>query len=153
MNTRFKMGKVQPGAYKAMNALEQFINNSSITPLQREMINIRASQINGCAYCVNIHTRDARKLGETEYRIYLMSVWREAPNVFTEEEQLILAMTEEITLIHQQGLSDMLYEKAVALWGEERTAQMIMAIITINAWNRIGVGLNMHPEIHNLQWD
>jgi AhpD family alkylhydroperoxidase len=147
------MGKVQPGAYKAMNALEQFISNSSITPLQREMINIRASQINGCAYCVNIHTRDARKLGETEYRIYLMSVWREAPNVFTEEEQLILAMTEEITLIHQQGLSDMLYEKAVALWGEERTAQMIMAIITINAWNRIGVGLNMHPEIYNLQWD
>jgi AhpD family alkylhydroperoxidase len=147
MNTRFKMVKVQPGAYKAMNALAQFINNSSITPLQREMINIRASQINGCAYCVNIHTRDARKLGETEQRIYLMSVWREAPNVFTEEEQLILAMTEEITLIHQQGLSDLVYEKAIALWGEEQTAQIIMAIITINGWNRIGVGLNMHPEI------
>lgn len=141
------MVKVQPGAYKAMNALAQFINNSSITPFQREMINIRASQINGCAYCVNIHTRDARKLGETEQRIYLMSVWREAPNVFTEEEQLILEMTEEITLIHQQGLSDLVYEKAIALWGEEQTAQIIMAIITINAWNRIGVGLNMHPEI------
>ena len=147
MNTRFKMAKVQPGAYKAMNALEQYINNSSITPLQRELINIRASQINGCAYCVNIHTMDARKLGETEQRIYLVSVWREAPNVFSKEEQLLLQMTEEITLIHQHGLSDTLYEKAIALWGEERTAQSIMAIITINAWNRIGVGLKMHPEL------
>jgi AhpD family alkylhydroperoxidase len=147
MSSRFKMGKVQPGAYKAMNALEQFISSSSVTPLQREMINIRASQINGCAYCVNIHTRDARKHGETEQRIYLISVWREAPNVFSEEEQLLLQMTEEITLIHQQGLSDALYEKAIAIWGEERTAQVIMAIITINAWNRIGVGLKMHPEL------
>jgi AhpD family alkylhydroperoxidase len=147
MNTRFKMVKVQPNAYKAMYALDQFIKASFITPLQREMINIRASQINGCAYCVNIHTRDARKLNETEQRIYLMSVWREASNVFSEEEQLLLQMTEEITLIHQQGLSDSLYEKAIALWGEERTAQVIMAIITINAWNRIGVGLKMHPDL------
>lgn len=147
MNTRFKMGKVQPGAYKAMNALDQFVKASTIPTLQREMIKIRASQINGCAYCVNIHTRDARKLGETEQRIYLMSVWREAPNVFTEEELLLLEMTEEITLIHQHGLSEPLYEKAIALWGEERTAQVIMAIGTINAWNRIGVSLNMHPEL------
>jgi AhpD family alkylhydroperoxidase len=147
MNTRFKMVKVKPGAYKAMNALEQFINNSSLSSFQREMINIRASQINGCAYCVNTHSRDARKLGETEQRIYLISVWREATNLFTEEEQLLLEMTEEITLIHQHGLSDALYEKAVALWGEERTAEVIMAIITINAWNRIGVGLKMHPDL------
>jgi AhpD family alkylhydroperoxidase len=147
MGARFKMAAVQPGAYKAMNALDQFNHNSAIIPLQQEMIKIRASQINGCAYCVNIHTRNARKLGETEQRIYLMSVWREAPNAFTDEEQLILAMTEEITLIHQMGLSDKLYNKAVDLWGEERTAQIIMVIITINAWNRIGVGLNMHPDL------
>ena len=147
MSTRFRMDKVQPNAYKAMYALDQFVKNSSLTPLQREMINIKTSQINGCAFCVNIHTRDARKLGETEQRIYLMTVWREAPNIFNEEEQLILAITEEITLIHQHGLSDSLYEKAVVLWGEERTAQVIMAIITMNAWNRIGVGLKMQPEI------
>jgi AhpD family alkylhydroperoxidase len=147
MNTRFEMVKVQPAAYKAMNALEHFIRASSITPLEREMINIKASQINGCAYCVNKHTRDARKLGESEQRIYLISVWREAPNVFSEEEQLLLEMTEEITLIQQHGLSDFLYEKAIALWGEEKTAQVIMAIITINAWNRIGVGLKMHPDL------
>lgn len=147
MSTRFKMGKVQPEAYKAMNALDSYIKISSIDPLHREMIKIRASQINGCAYCVNHHTKDARKLNETEQRIYLMSVWKEAPNAFTEEEQLLLAMTEEITLIHQHGLTDELYDKAISLLGEEKTAQAIMIIITINAWNRIGVSLNMHPEI------
>lgn len=141
------MGIVQPQAYKAMNALDQYVKSSLVTPLQRELINLKTSQINGCAYCVDIHAKDARKLGETERRIYLVSVWREAPNVFTEEEQLMLKMTEEITLIHQQGLSDDSYEKAVALWGEEKTAQVIMAIITMNAWNRIGVGLNMRPVL------
>jgi AhpD family alkylhydroperoxidase len=147
MKARLKMGKVQPAAYKAMDALDNYNDNSGIDKIHRELIKVRASQINGCAYCVNSHSADARKLGETEQRLYLVSVWREAPNVFSEEEQLLLAMTEEITLIHQHGLSDDLYEKSVALWGEERTAQIIMAIVTINAWNRIGVGLNMHPEI------
>lgn len=144
---RFKMGKVQPGAYKAMYELDKYVGTSSIPPLQRELIKIRASQINGCAYCVNHHTRDARKLGETEQRLYLISVWREAPNVFNEEDQLLLEMTEEITLIHRHGLSDALYEKSMSLFGEEKTAQIIMLIITINAWNRIGVGLKMHPAL------
>jgi AhpD family alkylhydroperoxidase len=146
MSTRFKMATVQPEAYKALGALDKYISTSGIDKLQREMIKIRASQINGCAYCVNHHSRDARKLGETEQRVYLISVWREAPNVFSEEEQLLLAITEEVTLIHQHGLSDALYDKAIQLFGEEKTAQIIMAVITINAWNRIGVALNMHPE-------
>lgn len=147
MNTRFKMGKVQPEAYKAMNELDKYIATTGINKLQLEMIKIRASQINGCAYCVNSHTQDARKYGETEQRIYLISVWPEATNVFTEEEQLLLAITEQITLIHQHGLSNELYQKAIKLFGEEKTAQIIMAIITINAWNRIGVSLNMMPEL------
>ena len=147
MTKRFIMGKVLPGAYKALLGLDSFTRASSIPPLQREMIKIRSSQINGCAYCVDLHTKDARKLGETEQRIFLVSVWREAPNVFTEEEQVLLEMTEEITLIHEHGLSDRLYEKAIQLWGEERTAQVIMAIININSFNRIGVGLNLHPVL------
>lgn len=147
MESRFKMGEVQPDAYKALLELNKYVARTGIDMLQREMIKIRASQINGCAYCVNSHTRDARKLGETEQRIYLMSVWREAPNVFNEEEQLLLEMTEEITLIHQHGLRDDLYNKSIALFGEEKTAQIIVAIITINAWNRIGVSLSMHPDI------
>lgn len=147
MATRLNMGKVQPEAYKVMFAMNKYISTTGIERLHREMIKIRASQINGCAFCVNAHSRDALKLGETPQRIFLMSVWREAGDVFTEEEQLLLAMTEEITLIHQHGLSDTLYEKAITLFGEEKIAQVIMAIITINAWNRIGVGLNMKPEM------
>ena len=147
MSARLKVGKVQPEAYKALNALDVYNSKSGIDKLQREMIKIRASQINGCAYCVNSHTKDALKLGETAQRIFLMGVWREAKNVFSEEEQLLLEMTEQITLIHQHGLSDDLYEKSIRLFGEEKTAQIIMAIITINAWNRIGVGLNMEPEL------
>ena len=147
METRFKMGEVQPEAYKILFEMNKYVLQSKIDKLQREMIKIRASQINGCAYCVSSHARDARKLGETEQRIYLMSVWREAPNVFTEEEQLILAITEEVTLINQHGLSNELYEKAIQLFGEEKTAQIIVTVITINCWNRIGVALNMHPEL------
>lgn len=147
MSTRFKMAEVQPEAYKALHPLKEYIAASAIPPLQQELIKIRASQINGCAYCVHLHTGEARRQGETEQRIYLISVWREAPHVFNEEEQLLLEMTEEITLIHQHGLSDALYEKALALWGQERTAQVIMAIIAINIWNRIGVGLKMHPKL------
>lgn len=141
------MGKVQPAAYKAMDALDTYIGSTGIDQRIQELIRIRASQINGCAYCVAYHSADARKAGETEQRLYLISVWREAPNVFTDEEQLILEITEEITLIHKHGLSDVLYDKAIATFGEEKTAQLIMIAITINAWNRIGVGLNMHPEI------
>jgi AhpD family alkylhydroperoxidase len=147
MKTRLKMGKVQPAAYKAMDALDNYVSNSCVDKIQQELIRIRASQINGCAYCVNCHSGDARKLGETEQRLYLVSVWREATNVFNQEEQLLLEMTEQITLIHQQGLSDELYDKAIALFGEMKTAQVIMVIITINAWNRIGVGLKMQPEL------
>lgn len=147
MSNRFKMGKVQPAAYKAMDALDTYLGTTTIDQRTQELIRIRASQINGCAYCVSYHSADARKAGETEQRLYLISVWREAPNVFTEEEQLIFAITEEITLIHQHGISDALYDKAIATFGEEKTAQIMMVAITINAWNRIGVGLNMHPEI------
>jgi AhpD family alkylhydroperoxidase len=145
MSERFIMGKVLPDVYKALATLDGFTRSSSIPPLQREMIKVRASQINGCAYCVDLHTKEARKLGETEQRIYLLSVWREAPGIFNEEEQLLLEMTEEITLIHKHGLSDRLYQKANDIWGEQRTAQVMMAIILINSWNRIGVGTNLQP--------
>ena len=146
MADRFKMNYVLPDPYKALAALDTYTKHSGIPPIQREMIKIRASQINGCAFCVDTHTKEARRLGETEQRIYVMSVWREARNLFTEEEQLLLEMTEEMTLIHQHGLSDRLYEKAVSRWGEERTAHVLLAIININSWNRIGVGLNLHPQ-------
>jgi len=147
MEKRLNMSKVAPKAYMALDALDKFVIDSEISLLHRELIKIRASQINGCAYCVNYHALDARKLGETEQRIYLIAVWREAGKIFTEEEKLLFAITEEITLIHQSGLSTNLYNQAIEIFGELKTAQIIMAVITINAWNRIGVSLEMHPHL------
>lgn len=147
MQQRILIAKVQPAAYKAMGALESYIEQSGLDKVQYELIKIRASQINGCAYCVNMHSADARKLGLSEQRVYLTAAWREAGDVYTEEERLIFAMTDEITLIHQHGLSQATYEKAIFAFGEAKTAQIIMAIITINAWNRIGVSTEMHPPV------
>ena len=151
MSERFNIGSLLPDSYKALIKLDSFTRSSAIPPLQREIIKIHASQINGCAYCVDLHAKEAMKLGETEQRIFLISVWREAPNIFNDQEKLLLEMTEEITLIHKHGLSDRLYEKAISLWGEKRTAQVMMAIININSYNRIGVGTNLHPinEMNN----
>jgi AhpD family alkylhydroperoxidase len=147
MSARLKMGKVQPAAYQAMDALDNYVSETSVNKIQQELMRIRASQINGCGYCVNYHAAEALKLGESEKRLLLISVWRGATNVFTPEEQLLFAMTEEITLIQQQGLSDAVYDKAIETFGDEKTAQVMMVIITINAWNRIGVGLKMQPAI------
>ena len=141
------MGKVQPDAYKAMDALDNYVDRTEYDPTIREMIRLRASQINGCSYCVSMHSHDARKIGVSEQKTMLVSAWKEAENIFSEEERIALEMTEEITLIHQHGMSEALYEKAIAAFGEKLTAQIIMTIITINAWNRIGVGLKMQPEL------
>ena len=146
MSDRLKINKAIPAAYQAVVGLEKYMSTATlISPVQKELIKIRASQINGCAYCVNQHSRDMRGLGESEQRVYLVSVWRESPQ-FTAEERIVLALTEEITLIHKGGLSDATYNSAVAAFGEEGTAQLIMAAITINAWNRIGVSTQMKPE-------
>jgi len=145
MSKRINFNNVQPGAYDAMDALDKFVAETSIDKLHREFIKIRASQLNGCAYCVDSHSHDALKLGESLQKVLLISAWREAKNIFSEEERLLLRMTEEITLIHQHGFSDEVYQRAIQLFGEEKTAQIIMAIITINAWNRIGVATELRP--------
>ena len=147
MSKRLSMSKVLPEAYKAMDCLDQLMINSGIDAWHIEMIRIRASYINGCAYCVNSHTLDAIRLGIPSAKIALVPVWREAKNVFTEAEQVILLLTEEMTLIHQGGVSDAVYDKCIALFGGQQTASIIMLIITINAWNRIGVGLKLQPEL------
>lgn len=145
MKKRIDFNKVQPAAYDAMDALDQFVTATPISQHLKELIRIRASQINGCAYCVDAHSRDARRIGETEQRVLLVSAWREAGEIFTEEERLVFQLTEEITLIHQHGLSDATYEESIRLFGEETTAQLMMTIITINAWNRIGVATQLKP--------
>lgn len=143
MNTRINILQTQPEAFKAMMGLEKFIAASSLDPIHKELIKLRASQINGCAFCIDMHSKDARKLGMTEQRIYLLNAWKEA-NIYTEEEKVILAMTEQVTLI-QNHLSDEIYNKAVGLFGENYVAVVIMMITTINAWNRIAIATEMQP--------
>jgi AhpD family alkylhydroperoxidase len=146
MKERFIMKDVQPGAYNAMMALEQYINGTDIPLIHKELIKIRASQLNGCAFCIDKHTQDARRHGETEQRLYLLNAWREAPQ-FSEEEKIVLAMTEEITHISRQGLTHETYAKALQHFGEARTAQLIMAVTIINAWNRIGISSHRIPPL------
>jgi len=137
MQKRLNIKQAAPDALKAMIGLESYLSRISISKTAKELIKIRASQINGCAYCINIHTQDAVKNGETNQRIFLLSAWREAGNIFTEEEKAVLAITEEITLIHQQGLSDQTYSNAVHFFSETQIADIITAVITINLWNRV----------------
>ena len=146
MNKRIDFNSVQPAAYDAMDALDQYVNGSSIDKVLKELIKIRASQLNGCAYCVDAHSRDTRRSGVSEQRVFLVSAWREAGEIFTDEERLVLQMTEEITFIHRHGLSNEVYERSIQLFGDEKTAQLIMAIVTINAWNRIGVATQLKPS-------
>lgn len=137
MKPRIVIPKAAPEAYQAMLGLEKYIASTSLSPIHKELIKIRASQVNGCAYCINMHTADARKLGLSEQRIYLLSAWREA-DVYTEEEQAILALTEEVTLISNH-VSEEVYQNAARFFDEKYLAEIIMMIITINAWNRIGI--------------
>ncbi len=142
MKSRLNIQKLEPKAYEAMYGLENFLANSELDKLYLELIKIRASQINGCAFCINMHTKDAMKLGETNQRIFLLNAWRET-TLFTEEERVILAMTEEITNISQHGLSEETYQKALSLFSENYIAIIIIAITTINAWNRIAISSHM----------
>lgn len=137
MQKRLNIKEVAPNALNAMIGLETYLSKCSISKSTKELIKIRASQINGCAYCINIHTQDAIKNGETNQRIFLLNAWREAQDIFTEEEKVVLAITEEITLIHQKGLSDETYSNALQFFSETQIADMITAIITINLWNRV----------------
>lgn len=145
MENRIDISKTEPEAYKALYGIEAYLKTTKLTNTHKELIKIRASQINGCAFCINMHTKDARKLGETEQRIYLLNAWRET-TLFTEEERVILAITEEVTLISKGGLSDETYKQAKNLFDENYISQIIMAIVAINAWNRVAVSTRMQPE-------
>ncbi|MGJ1433588.1 carboxymuconolactone decarboxylase family protein [Sphingobacterium spiritivorum] len=146
MSERINIAKLEPQGYKAMSALEQYIQASDVSKTHLELIKIRASQINGCAFCLDMHTKDALKKGETNQRIFLLNAWKET-TLFTEEERVILSMTEEVTLIHEHGLSEATYLKAVELLGEQYVAQVLMVIVTINGWNRIAVSMQYQiPE-------
>jgi AhpD family alkylhydroperoxidase len=141
MENRINIQKVEPAAYQAMFGLEKYLSTSTVDPILLELIKMRASQINGCAFCLNMHSADARKIGETEQRLYLLNAWRET-TLFTKEEEAVLALTEEITLISNH-VSNETYNKAASFFDEKTLAQIIMAIVTINAWNRIAISTKL----------
>ena len=146
MSTRLLIFKAFPDGFNALNAMDKVIRESGIDKWYQELIKIRASHINGCAFCLDKHTKDALAPDINPRKINLIPVWREATDHFSEEEQTILKLTEEITFIHDDGLSDEVYNDSIRLFGEVLTAELVMAATVINAWNRIGVGLKMQPK-------
>ena len=136
--------EVNPEGYKMMMALEKYIAGTGLTKTHYELIKLRASQINGCAFCLDMHSKDAIKHGEREQRIYTLSAWRDT-SFFSKEEQALLALTEEVTLIPNH-VSDTVYNNAVEILGEKYVSEVIMAIIVINGWNRIAITTGMQPE-------
>lgn len=141
MTPRLNLEKLEPNAFKAMYALVKYMGTTQLSHTQLTLMEIRASQLNGCAFCLDMHTRDARQHGETEQRLYLLNAWRET-TLFTPEEQALLVLTEEVTFINH-GVSEATYQQAVAALGETLVAQAIMMIVTINAWNRIAIATHM----------
>jgi len=145
MEKRIDIQQLEPAAYKGMLALEQYLRNSDLSKVHYHLIKIRASQINGCAYCINMHTKEALAEGETQQRIFLLDAWRET-EFYTEEERVLLAITEEVTRIGEGGLGSETYKRAEEVFPPNYIAQIIMAVVTINAWSRISISTHKKPE-------
>jgi AhpD family alkylhydroperoxidase len=145
MQSRLDTQKASPGAYQAMFGLETFVRKSSkLEPSLIELVKMRASQINGCAYCIDMHSKDARAEGETEQRLYALSAWRETP-FFTDRERAALAWTEAVTLVSEGHVPDLVYEETRQRFSEEELVNLTMAVVTINGWNRLCVAFRAVP--------
>lgn len=136
--------KVSPatvnGAMKAMLGLEAFVHRSGLEPSLLDLVKIRASQINGCAYCIDMHTKDARARGESEQRIYLLDAWRES-SFYSDRERAALAWTEAVTLVAESRVPDAVYEEVRQQFGDDELVGLTMAVVAINGWNRLNVSL------------
>ncbi|MBA2737618.1 MAG: carboxymuconolactone decarboxylase family protein [Pyrinomonadaceae bacterium] len=145
MKERMNINKTEPGIYRAMAASDEQVESFALDAKLKELIRIRVSQINGCGYCINSHTKDALKIGETAQRLFAVSAWWETP-FFTEEERAVLKLVEEITNISNGGVTDQVFDDALSILGETKLAQAIFTAITINSWNRIAVSMHMVAE-------
>ena len=146
MKPRLNPQQVAPDTIKALGALENHLQGSGLEQSLIEIVKIRASQINGCAFCINMHTEDARRHGETEQRLYLLSAWREAPH-YTDRERAALAYTEAVTKISKGHVPDDVYQAMRAQFSEVEAVNLTMLIATINAWNRIAISFRAVPPI------
>lgn len=144
MKTRIEYAKVAPGAYKAMLGLEQYVRGCGLEPSLLELVKMRASQLNGCAFCLDMHSQDARAAGETEQRLYLLDAWREAP-FYSERERAALAWTEAVTMVSGGHVPDDVYAAARERFTEEELVNLTMAVVAINGWNRLAIGFRSEP--------
>jgi AhpD family alkylhydroperoxidase len=145
MKERMNIDAAEAGVYKAMNAAEKQISTFKIEKKLTELIKLRTSQLNGCGYCVNLHSKDARKAGETEQRVFAISAWWETP-FFTEVERAALKLAEEITRIQDAGLREDTFQNAKKYFSETEIAQLIFITTVTNSWNRIAISMHMIAE-------
>ena len=145
MKARMNIEKVEPLIYQSMAVADREVDSFKLDTKLKELVKIRASQINGCGYCINYHSKDARKLGETEQRIYSLSAWWETP-YFTEEEQAALGLTEQVTNISKGGVTDEVFNKALKVFGLQGIAQLVFIIVNTNSWNRLAISTHMVAE-------
>jgi AhpD family alkylhydroperoxidase len=146
MKPRMNFYQAAPETIKALVALEAQIQASGLEKSLIELVKTRASQINGCAFCINMHTQDARKRGETEQRLYLLNAWREAP-AYTDRERAALAWTEAVTLISETHAPDDVYNEVRTHFSEAETVNLTMLIAAINAWNRLAISFRAVPPV------
>lgn len=146
MQQRIDVTKVSPAVYQAVAALQAYVDRSGLDAKLRELIKIRVSQINGCAFCLAMHTRDARKLGETDERMHLLDAWREAP-LYSARERAALAWAEAITLVAQGHVPDEVFETVRKQYSEKEIVDLTAAVVAINTWNRIAIAFRVPPEV------
>jgi AhpD family alkylhydroperoxidase len=142
MQQRVNIHETDPSAINSVFVLEKYINDSGLSQSIIHLIKVRASQINGCAFCINMHNREALKDGETAKRLFLLDAWQES-KAFTKKEQAVLHLTEQITLIHHGGVADETYSTVQQYFSNIEIAQIIMVISTINVWNRVAISTHM----------
>ena len=138
MEMRIDYAKAAPGASRAMFGLEKYVRECGLEGSLLELVKMRASQINGCAFCLDMHSKDARAAGETEQRLYLLDAWREAP-FYTERERAALAWTEALTLISENHVPDEVYEEVRQHFSEQELVNLTLAVVAINGWNRLAI--------------
>ncbi|MFC4077766.1 carboxymuconolactone decarboxylase family protein [Salinithrix halophila] len=144
MHLRMDHRKANPQALNTMMQMERFVKESGLDPNLYELVKIRVSQINGCSFCIDMHVQDLLKKGESKQRIYLLTAWREAP-CFTERERAALELAEALTLVSESGVSDDVYQHVRSSFDEQEYIHLIMAINTINGWNRLAIATGMFP--------
>ncbi len=144
MTERLSYSKVAPDGTELLRKLDRYVKTSGLEPDLLELVKLRASQINGCAFCIDMHTKDARGHGESEQRLYGLSAWRETP-FYSDRERAALAWTEAVTRISEDGVPDDIYEEACQQFSEKELADLTFAVIAINGWNRLAISFRTPP--------